>query len=1381
MCKDGRTICIVVFATILGLPLPAAEAHILALGGAENIGDDHMYFLLVQLASEEELAYATDLPSDCLWEYDPLPFEDLAVGTGWSFIPAPTGALFGQLLPKWDHALRKLEATLNDYRYYLTTVPPGKCAEQLHIIGFSDGASTISAGLNLGSFWGFDGIETPWQGLGTIGLIDEVRYFNSVCPNIELDTADVTPNWQYPVMRYENLTNLSPGLDNIPCNPFQWHWIGFVLASSAPPRGYQQNEWNQEFTFESVWHENFPGEPIVFNKLAEAIVTSTSALIKEHNLLGDCVCDPSLQAGACCSAADSTCTDGVGDADCSFQGGTYQGNSTTCGATTCPKIRYHNVIDPLTTITSAGSGMALADDIELSGAGGGELVYYDLAVLGNGGGDFDVTAGLYTNCPGSGGTLIPGTQVTWSGNPDDGSPVFLRAYPASIAIPNDIWMVAEFSTSQAAWFIAEEAEIGSTDDLFARETTSWQCNLAYSSGTYAGFWANIGCAVECDDNGDCNDGLLCTTDSCELSTGSCIHAPINCNDSNACTVDSCNPGTGACVHTPISCNDNNLCTTDSCNMTTGCVNTPITCNDNSACTTDSCNPATGACVYTPITCNDNNACTTNSCNMSTGCVYTPITCNDGNACTADSCVPTTGCSYAPIVCDDGFYCNGLETCVGGVCQAGTPPCPSPQACNEATNACYSCLTNADCSDGLYCNGPETCNNGTCSAAPMPPCVAGQVCDEAHDDCEGCGAPGTGDCFDPNGHSTPFCSSELCCQEVCTFDEFCCTGAWDDICAAAAVGICIKVYDPTLDVFPFAGTAAGREPLIGAAFGLIDSGCSPHGGMMYVDKGFEVVQITPSGEEQPYTAPFGPFPNGVGGIEIAGTRTDLLGQPTEIWGAGTSMFAAESEVVHMVAPGGDWQPFSTPQPDVFGMASVQCDRTPGLLYGGLIYISGGAGIGYPPGSVSPDTLFTMNIVGQIEPFAQLPASGATHFTFDNRAGISPFGFDRLWVSSRTTDTVYSVTPNGFANPPLVSLSGKLQGLAFGHGDAVFGSDLYVGNGSGTIRKVMPDGTVSVFAEGFPSASYLMFVTEGTYAVGGQPSLYVLDGVGSIWVVQLIQPPPQPNVEYDCNGNAILDECELTTPRNPAAFRGVNEGSGTITLTPASAISPLRTDHTVTATVVENGSPVQNTLVQFGITSGPNAFLDGMDTTDVDGKATFTYSGDGGLGIDTIMAYYEDSEGVIQASNEALKEWGSTDCNSNGTVDDCDIMACPPASPCCGDCDADWVMNICAIDNCPPCDPSCRDCNENCIPDGCDIASGAYQDSPPNGIPDVCQNCHAADFNDSGSVNASDLALLLGAWGSCGVSNCPPGGPDINVDCVVNASDLARLLGYWGPCP
>ena len=51
--------------------------------------------------------------------------------------------------------------------------------------------------------------------------------------------------------------------------------------------------------------------------------------------------------------------------------------------------------------------------------------------------------------------------------------------------------------------------------------------------------------------------------------------------------------------------------------------------------------------------------------------------------------------------------------------------------------------------------------------------------------------------------------------------------------------------------------------------------------------------------------------------------------------------------------------------------------------------------------------------------------------------------------------------------------------------------------------------------------------------------------------------------------------------------------------------------------------------------------------------------------------------------------------------------------------------------------------------------------------------SGDLNADGARDASDLAVMLGAWGTAG--------GDVNGDGTTNGSDLAVLLGGWGACP
>ena len=87
---------------------------------------------------------------------------------------------------------------------------------------------------------------------------------------------------------------------------------------------------------------------------------------------------------------------------------------------------------------------------------------------------------------------------------------------------------------------------------------------------------------------------------------------------------------------------------------------------------------------------------------------------------------------------------------------------------------------------------------------------------------------------------------------------------------------------------------------------------------------------------------------------------------------------------------------------------------------------------------------------------------------------------------------------------------------------------------------------------------------------------------------------------------------------------------------------------------------------------------------------------------------------------------------------------------------------------------------------DQVSGPYTDGGGNLIADECPLCILADLSGNGVVDATDLAILLGNWGSCD-DPCEPGDPahtcaaDFSGDCIVDAADLAMLLGAWGMCP
>jgi hypothetical protein len=94
---------------------------------------------------------------------------------------------------------------------------------------------------------------------------------------------------------------------------------------------------------------------------------------------------------------------------------------------------------------------------------------------------------------------------------------------------------------------------------------------------------------------------------------------------------------------------------------------------------------------------------------------------------------------------------------------------------------------------------------------------------------------------------------------------------------------------------------------------------------------------------------------------------------------------------------------------------------------------------------------------------------------------------------------------------------------------------------------------------------------------------------------------------------------------------------LSLTPLFATNPAGTQHMVTVTYKLAGVPQQGIQINFLITTGPNAGEVGSDTTDVNGQASFTYTGTGGVGTDTIQATAVEPTGAPLVSAEATKDW------------------------------------------------------------------------------------------------------------------------------------------------
>lgn len=143
-----------------------------------------------------------------------------------------------------------------------------------------------------------------------------------------------------------------------------------------------------------------------------------------------------------------------------------------------------------------------------------------------------------------------------------------------------------------------------------------------------------GCA-QCSNDVNCDDGNLCTVDTC--IGGQCEHnSAVNCDDGDNCTTDVCNPLTGACI----SYVENESCV--SCNSDADC-------SDSDACTEDLCNPLTGQCI------NYDDGLCGNACEVNIQCYAAQQVCTEDDVCIDIEFMPEVG---------DGDVCNSDADCDG---------------------------------------------------------------------------------------------------------------------------------------------------------------------------------------------------------------------------------------------------------------------------------------------------------------------------------------------------------------------------------------------------------------------------------------------------------------------------------------------------------------------------------------------------------------------------------------------------------------------------------------------------------------------------------------------------------------------------------------------
>jgi hypothetical protein len=326
---------------------------------------------------------------------------------------------------------------------------------------------------------------------------------------------------------------------------------------------------------------------------------------------------------------------------------------------------------------------------------------------------------------------------------------------------------------------------------------------------------------------DCDDGVHCTADVCNPADGTCSHTaedwrcddgnacngrescdatadcrpgtPVNCNDGVSCTDDSCDVATGDCSHTAndARCDDGVFCNgAEICDPAVGCASGPVpACSDGIACTADACNVAADACTHTPdnARCSDGLFCNgAEICVGGVGCTPgTPPVCDDGLSCSTDRCDPAAGggaggCIGVSPDRDGDTY--GDAACTGNDCNdgvAGVHP-GATESCNGVDDDCdgttdegFGCAAGSarSCTLGS-CTGSQTCSAsctwGSCAVS------AAEVCNGLDDNCNGVA---------DEGFACPLGSIQTCSVGACPGYQTCVAGCTWNACTASASEVC----------------------------------------------------------------------------------------------------------------------------------------------------------------------------------------------------------------------------------------------------------------------------------------------------------------------------------------------------------------------------------------------------------------------------------------------------------------------------------------------------------------------------------------------------------------------------------------------------------------
>ena len=225
--------------------------YIIALGGALGLGDGPWKGTVSSLAQLERQWYKAHRPCT---EFAPKSLD---------FISAPTGLFL--IAPNWDAAIDKLQNAIREYDAYRERIEEKRrngecvCPEYLHVVGFSDGASTIGGWLNEGAPG-----QSKWP-MGLIGAVDLVRVArgNALTPNKKIGAA-------HSVNKAVGITHVNVWNHTPWYHLTQGNWTGHFLPG-----------WSNWGSDDGTAHTDFPGHTTVFQAIGLGMFTDALPQLKD--------------------------------------------------------------------------------------------------------------------------------------------------------------------------------------------------------------------------------------------------------------------------------------------------------------------------------------------------------------------------------------------------------------------------------------------------------------------------------------------------------------------------------------------------------------------------------------------------------------------------------------------------------------------------------------------------------------------------------------------------------------------------------------------------------------------------------------------------------------------------------------------------------------------------------------------------------------------------------------------------------------------------------------------------------------------------------------------------------------------------------------------